>query len=275
MKWFQHDSDASTDAKIKKLILRHGAEGYAVYFHCLELIASGITKTNITFQLEHDSEIIADNLKITGTSDTSAIDKVNKIMMTIIDLGLFSMSNNMIFCFKMAERLDNTVSRSPEINTIKKNVSNTNLLRSGNVAEEITLDEMKVNESKVDKIKSNEIDNIYNHWQSKNLTNHIKLTDKFKTAIKSKIKEFDIETIKKAIDDYDVIFNSDDYILNTVWGIDYFLKSKLDKFTNGADPYNFYKSFDKKAKQEPNKEITPEEFEKYQDRFKSKSEVTK
>jgi len=120
MKWFQHDSDASHDAKIKKLILRHGAIGYAVYFHCLELIAGTITQTNINFELEHDSEIIADNLKITGDSNTAGIDKVNRIMKTIIQLGLFTMQNNRVFCYKMASRLDNTVSRSPEINKIKQ-----------------------------------------------------------------------------------------------------------------------------------------------------------
>jgi len=56
MRWFKHDTDASSDAKIKKLLIRHGAVGYAIYFHCLELIASDICETNITFELEHDSE---------------------------------------------------------------------------------------------------------------------------------------------------------------------------------------------------------------------------
>ena len=77
MKWFKHDANASTDAKIKKLIIRHGAEGYAVYFHCLELIVSDLEDTNVTFELEHDSEIIADNLKIRSEQGISAIDKVN------------------------------------------------------------------------------------------------------------------------------------------------------------------------------------------------------
>jgi hypothetical protein len=48
------------------------------------------------------------------------IDKVNSILKYIIELGLFEMQNNRVFCFKMANRLDNTVSRSPEINKIKQ-----------------------------------------------------------------------------------------------------------------------------------------------------------
>jgi hypothetical protein len=147
MKWFQHDTDASHDAKIKKLILRHGVVGYGVYFHCLELIAGNITKSNINFELEHDTEIIADNLKIKGTDKVSGIEQVNRIMNTIIELKLFSCKNNRIFCFKLAQRLDNTISRSPEINKIKSQ-------RTKNVS---TTKKLGANKIKLDKIKSNEI----------------------------------------------------------------------------------------------------------------------
>jgi len=162
MKWFQHDSNASTDAKIKKLLLKNGAEGYAVYFHCLELIAGSVEKNNITFELEHDTEIIADNLKIKGDNDYSAIDKVNNIMKNIIELGLFECSNSKITCLKLALRLDNTVSRSPGFNQIKKNVSSTKLLRSGNVADEID----KKEENKGDEKKLDPTQNYFNKWLS-------------------------------------------------------------------------------------------------------------
>ena len=98
-----------TDAKIKKLIMRHGPIGYAIYFHCLELIAGDITETHITFELEHDSEIIADDLKIQGTKDMSAIDVVNMVMRDIVDLGLFESSESRIFCFKMLKRINTSM----------------------------------------------------------------------------------------------------------------------------------------------------------------------
>lgn len=106
MYWFKHDADATTDAKIKKLIMKYGAEGYAIYFHCIELIVGNISEMNVTFELEHDAEIIADNLKIQGTADLSAIDRVNLIMKYIISLGLFEESNGHIFCYKLLKRLD-------------------------------------------------------------------------------------------------------------------------------------------------------------------------
>lgn len=109
MKWFKHDTDASTDAKVKKLIMRHGAVGYAVYFHCLELIMSEVSESHITFELEHDAEIIADNLKIQGDGMNSGVDIVNKIMRTILELRLFQSSQDRIFCMKLLTRLDSSM----------------------------------------------------------------------------------------------------------------------------------------------------------------------
>ena len=118
MQWFKHDTDAITDAKIKKLIMRFGADGYAIYFHCIELIAGSVSEHNITFELEHDAEIIADNLKIQGTSDTSAVDRVNQIMRYIVSLGLFEESNGHIFCFKILKRLDTSMTSNQKMREI-------------------------------------------------------------------------------------------------------------------------------------------------------------
>lgn len=118
MQWFKHDTDASADAKIKKLVMRYGADGYAIYFHCIELIVGNVSEHNITFELEHDAEIIADNLKIQGTSDTSPVDRVNQIMRYIVSLGLFEESNGHIFCYKILKRLDSSMTSSAKMRTI-------------------------------------------------------------------------------------------------------------------------------------------------------------
>jgi len=184
VKWFQHDANASHDAKIKKLILRHGVDGYGIYFHCLELISGDLTQTNITFELEHDSEIIADNLKIKGDEQMSGIDKVNMILKTFIELGLFEENNNRIFCFKLASRLDNTISRSAEINKIKK-------IRSDNVeatqtykAEDNTIHNNTIKENRADNNKivcdaktDDQFDEFWNLYDKK--TNMAKCKKKY------------------------------------------------------------------------------------------------
>lgn len=89
--------------------MRHGAIGYAVYFHCLELIAGDICETNITFELEHDAEIIADNLRIQGDATESGADKVSKIMAYIVELRLFDAIGTRLFCFKLLKRIDSSM----------------------------------------------------------------------------------------------------------------------------------------------------------------------
>jgi len=121
MKYYKHDCNASADAKIKKLIMKHGALGYAVYFHCLELIGEEITNTKLTFELEHDAEIIADNLKILGTAEKAGVDIVGDIMRYIVELELFEESHGRIFCFKMLQRMDTSMVSNPEM---RKMISN-------------------------------------------------------------------------------------------------------------------------------------------------------
>lgn len=113
MQWFKHDTDATMDFKIKKLLIKYGAIGYAIYFHCLELIAGSVSEKNITFELEHDAEIIADDLRISGTSEKSGKDLVEEIMRYMIELNLFEESNGHIFCFKLLNRMDSSMTSSP------------------------------------------------------------------------------------------------------------------------------------------------------------------
>lgn len=99
MKWFMHDSNASMNAKLKKLILKYGAEGYGVYWFCIEAIAQQVEAHNLTFELEHDAELIAHSL---GSSDK----KVADIMRFMVDLNLFEASGGVITCLKLAKRVD-------------------------------------------------------------------------------------------------------------------------------------------------------------------------
>lgn len=113
MKWFKHDADASIDAKIERLIMRFGLEGYGLYFYCLELIVASIEEHNINFELEHDAEIIGHR---TGTHP----DHVQEMMKYMIDLGLFENNNGQITCFKIVKRLDSSMTSNPKLRSIIK-----------------------------------------------------------------------------------------------------------------------------------------------------------
>lgn len=111
MKWFKHDSCANMDAKLQEVLLDYGLEGYGLYWYCIELISSKVSKDNITFYLEHDSRIIARN---TG----STVQKVQEMMNRFIELGLFESQNGFITCYKLAKRLDQSMTSNADMRQV-------------------------------------------------------------------------------------------------------------------------------------------------------------
>ncbi len=112
MKWFKHFTNAHTNNSLTKIRMKYGADGYAIYWYCLELIAGDLGNSeDVTFELKHDAEVIGYNLKI----DTL---KVEEIMRYIVTLGLFEDHDSMITCFKLAKYLDKKNTRNMEIQKI-------------------------------------------------------------------------------------------------------------------------------------------------------------
>ena len=111
MKWFKHDSDASMDAKLKRLQIRYGMEGYGLYWYCLEIIASNVNQHNVTFELSHDAEIISHDTNLHQ-------DQVQEMMAYMVDLGLFENTGGIITCMKLAKRLDQSMVSSPEMRKV-------------------------------------------------------------------------------------------------------------------------------------------------------------
>lgn len=110
MKWFQHQSKANRDTKLRKVLMRYGAEGYGLYWFCIEHICDSL-EPRLTFELEHDSEILAHELKI----DTL---KVEEMMLYMVKLGLFEELNGVITCYKLACHLGDNLTRNEQLKTI-------------------------------------------------------------------------------------------------------------------------------------------------------------
>lgn len=112
MKWFKHFTTAHSSNDLTKVRMRYGAEGYAIYWFCLEVIAGDLGENNnFTFELKHDSEVIGHELSI----DTL---KVEQIMAYMIELGLFTNIDGIITCFKLGKYLDKKNTRSPQIHEV-------------------------------------------------------------------------------------------------------------------------------------------------------------
>ena len=134
MKWFKHDSNASGDAKLKRLKMKYGMEGYGLYWYCLELIADSIDEHNITFELEHDAEIIGFDIGMHQ-------EKVQEMMVYMVELGLFENNNGAITCYKMAKRLDQSMTSNTKMRQIiqKTKRNHTKIMTESNDSHDLVM----------------------------------------------------------------------------------------------------------------------------------------
>ena len=211
MKWFKHDSDARNSLKLRKVRRKFGADGYAIYWFCLEAIAYDVDKDNLTFDLKEDAETIAFELSIQEK-------RVEEIMLYLVNVGLFENTNNTITCLKLAERLDKSMTNSPKMRAWLE--SNSNQKASGDVmtlSDSVKtcaeLDKIRLDKDKKKNIKDitqqaatpvfDEIQNLFNNVIISTNANWSKLTivnNSRKTRIKKLIK-FAEQRIKRDPED--------------------------------------------------------------------------
>jgi hypothetical protein len=130
------------DAKLQSVLLEYGMEGYGLYWYCLELIAQTVTPENITFELEHDSRVIARN---TGLG----VQKVQEIMTHFVNLGLFESDNGVISCIKLAQRTDDYINK---ISRLRLSGQSTDIVRTK--SEKVVLDQIRSDKKRKEKDKA-------------------------------------------------------------------------------------------------------------------------
>jgi len=116
MKWFKHQSDLRYDAKIRRLISKHGVAGYGVYNFALEAITEHLDTDSPIPELEDTSTDIAEYLHM----DTL---KVEEIILFCLNQGLFEQSETTgrILCNKVYKYIDKASTRSLELREMIKN----------------------------------------------------------------------------------------------------------------------------------------------------------
>jgi len=116
----------------------------------------------------------------------------------------------------------------------------------------------KDNNVKKDK-KDKDIYNIFQHWNSKNLITHKKLTKKLKGHINARLEEgYTVQEITEAINNYAIVVNGDEYYWTYKWTLQDFLTRGLDRFKPSSDPLNNFLK-------EKNKSRIPRAFQSLQD----------
>ena len=235
MKWFKHDSGAHLDAKLQKLRIKYGLEGYGLYFYCLELIAMNIDEHNLTFELEHDSEIIAFN---TGLH----YERVQEIISAMVSLELFENNNGMITCYKLAARLDQSMTSNPKMRGMIAKLDANKTVKQGyvyfieNINDDGTAKEIKVGRSANPHARFKEHQKKYAEFGfNLNLVGYIKSEDcvSLETEIHRKLKDHEVRKEWFEVNDEVINLLRHDYDLTTSCKIR-LDKNRLDKRSNSA-----------------------------------------
>ncbi len=152
MKWFKHISKSRFDAKIMRLIRKHGLRGYGLYFAILEGIAFDLEPEKPLPELEQTAHDIADFFG----EDTV---KIEEIVQDCIGEGLFDINGETgsIRCLKLLTYLDNTMSQNPQIRAI---LDNFNRNESKKIKETLSpLKQIRLDKTILDKIIQDEVSN--------------------------------------------------------------------------------------------------------------------
>lgn len=99
MNFFGHDSNASNDPRIKKLLIKYGYSGTGLYWHMIELIARHLDPPRETScELQEDIDILAHD----GNLET---EKCKEIVEFMIEIGLFEKIGESVINTKVLRRL--------------------------------------------------------------------------------------------------------------------------------------------------------------------------
>ena len=207
MKWFKHLTESHTNLKLKPLIRKHGLEGYAIYFLLLEFVGKHGSNYKISTEKEWKCEFL-ELFKINK-------ELFDKVLETLASLNLIS-KNGLIkgnLCIpKMSEYADEYTDKIGR--------------KSRQSRDNVFLDKIRLDKNRIEYTYKD----IFNFWNEQNIIKHRFLTGKMKTKIRSAMKEYSLEDVKKAISNYSIVLKGKEYYWTYKWTIEDFLNRGLTRF---------------------------------------------
>ena len=92
---------------------------------------------------------------------------------------------------------------------------------------------------------------IFEHWNSKDIIKHRKMTDKIKRAINGALRDYTKDEICQAIDNYALILSDERYYWTHKWTLKEFLERGLDKFFDFETAAQNYAKGNEKTRGDP------------------------
>ena len=150
---------------------------------------------------------------------------------------LINISDEIYFnSLKQNENISDKICKydSPDIKNIPDKIYTNKTINKTNTKKNIYSPNDSVNDffaKEKNKELKEQIEEIFNHWNYKNIITHRKLTDKVKGKINAKLKEgYSIEEVKQAMDNYCLILSGEEYFFSYRWTLEEFLQKGFEKF---------------------------------------------
>jgi hypothetical protein len=232
--FFPHATDASSDEKLLGIESLHGDSGYTFYFKTLERIYAGDTDY---LDLSKDWQVSVHGKYLGKTPE-----QLQKMIKSAIDVGLFDkaiyestkhLTSNGIITRRQFVIDERAIQRQRQSERRAKS----------KLSHEQTDDKQgtKVEQSSDNHKES--IQQLYELWNGKSIVVHKTLTDKMARKVRSALKDYSIEDISNAMENYSkVISHPDIYYFTYKWTLEEFISRGIEKFLDGASPLtNFLK----------------------------------
>lgn len=258
--------DVHLDDKFKFIEIKYGLEGFALLIKLFQKIYAYGYWYRWT---EDEALLFADETRSTLETVQNVVNEA--LERDIFDKQLYQ-SHNILTSRGIQKRYKEIVRRRKDVEVVEEY-----LLIDGNFGVNDVInptsskqDDVKSTQSKVKESKVKEIKEIYEHYLSKNIIRHQKLTSTMKTAIRARLKDYTVDQIKKAIDNYATVLKSDKHWFTHKYPLADLMRDKdLRKFLDEADPFYNYAKNEYKFKQqvEPKRNIRVVEVEDWQERM--------
>lgn len=231
MDYFPHDTDAVNDEKIEALRMLYDNDGYAFYFILLERIYRS-----------KDGELDvsdAETIQILSKKVAVSTEKFSKMLETSFKWG----------CFEREDYEERGVLTS---NGVKKRMApvleKRNKMRAQykeDVSDAETPqkpDKGKERKEKESKESNTDVLDLFNHYISKEIIKHNKITSSIRSSINTRLKDYTKDDLMKAIDNYATVYHGQEYWFTHKYPLADFMRDKdVRKFLDEADPLNNFK----------------------------------
>ena len=231
--YFPHFANASEKKTLYILENKFGVVAYAFWFKLLEILAAS-PGHYFNFNNPAEWEFLTAKTKVSDSIGLQILDELALLDAIDPDLyrGKYIWSQNLVDGLaEVYRRRQLDLPQKPSLNNHKP-LHNEVIDDINTTTSLVSTDENTQREEveEVEEVQKHTI--IFNHWNSKNIRVHRKLTDDAKRAINARSKDFTIDEILTSIDNYATILFGQEYGLMTYcWTLKEFLSGeRVEKF---------------------------------------------